>query len=110
MVDEYLKNLGHEVLRLPPYYCIFNPIEMVWSQVKRALWKGNVNPKESDSIDLIRETINRVTPHNWDNYCKSVKKEEDKFRVLTEKEDTDRFIISISTGDSSDEDDEEDWM
>ncbi|XP_077485139.1 uncharacterized protein LOC144095228 [Amblyomma americanum] len=25
---------GHEVLILPPYHCEFNPIELVWSQVK----------------------------------------------------------------------------
>jgi transposase len=31
-VDEIIEQAGHEVLRLPPYHCIFNAIEMVWSQ------------------------------------------------------------------------------
>lgn len=32
---------GHEVLRLPPYFCIFNPIEMVWAQLKTNVRKNN---------------------------------------------------------------------
>jgi transposase len=34
-VDCIIREAGHEVLRLPPYHCMFNPIEMVWSQSKR---------------------------------------------------------------------------
>jgi hypothetical protein len=34
-VDCIIREAGHEVLRLPPYHCMFNPIEMVWSQFKR---------------------------------------------------------------------------
>jgi len=29
VVDELAKKFGHTVLRLPPYYCIFNPIEII---------------------------------------------------------------------------------
>lgn len=29
--DEMLKEHGHEVLRLPPYHCDLNPIELIWS-------------------------------------------------------------------------------
>ena len=32
-VDEMAREAGHDVLRLPPYHCEFNPIELVWSQV-----------------------------------------------------------------------------
>jgi hypothetical protein len=34
-VDDLIKEHGHKVLRLPPYNCHFNPIELVWSQAKR---------------------------------------------------------------------------
>ena len=27
--DDFLRGKGHDVLRLPPYHCEFNPIEMV---------------------------------------------------------------------------------
>lgn len=29
------KFAGHGVVRLPPHYCIFNPIEMVWAALKK---------------------------------------------------------------------------
>ena len=32
-VDEMAKAARHEVVRLPPYHCELNPIEMAWSQV-----------------------------------------------------------------------------
>ncbi|KAJ4441671.1 hypothetical protein ANN_11529, partial [Periplaneta americana] len=33
---------GHVVLRLPPYHCILNPIEMIWSEVKRKVASKNL--------------------------------------------------------------------
>ncbi|KAJ8948212.1 hypothetical protein NQ318_014408 [Aromia moschata] len=30
VIDTICSRSGHTLLRLPPYYCIFNPIEMVW--------------------------------------------------------------------------------
>jgi hypothetical protein len=33
-VDEFLKIKGHEILRLPPYHCEFNPIELIWGDLK----------------------------------------------------------------------------
>jgi transposase len=35
VVDHVIHEAGHKPLRLPPYHCIFNQIEMVWSQTKR---------------------------------------------------------------------------
>jgi transposase len=32
--DDFLRGKGHDVLHLPPYHCEFNPIEMVWGDVK----------------------------------------------------------------------------
>lgn len=34
-IDNFFKSRGHTVLRLPPYYCVFNPIEMVWAAIKK---------------------------------------------------------------------------
>ena len=34
VIDEMAKAAGHEVVRLPPYHCELNPIELAWSQVK----------------------------------------------------------------------------
>lgn len=34
-VDKIIQEHGHQVLRLPPYHCQYNPIEMIWSTAKR---------------------------------------------------------------------------
>jgi hypothetical protein len=34
VIDEILAKKGHDVLRLPPYHCQYNPIEMIWGLIK----------------------------------------------------------------------------
>ncbi|XP_025200475.1 uncharacterized protein LOC112598292 [Melanaphis sacchari] len=34
VIDNLAKHAGHTVLRLPPYHCEFNPIELAWAMVK----------------------------------------------------------------------------
>lgn len=63
VVDELCNNYGHTVLRLPPYYCIFNPIEMVWASIKQKLRKVNQSPTLSA---VVLENI-RTVVHNLDN-------------------------------------------
>lgn len=45
IVDKLAEDYGHTILKLPPYYCIFNPIELIWSQLKAHVWRNNKNPK-----------------------------------------------------------------
>jgi transposase len=40
--DEFLRGKGHDVLRLPPYHCEFNPIEVVWAGVSRVMLDGKI--------------------------------------------------------------------
>ncbi|EFO85071.1 hypothetical protein CRE_21999 [Caenorhabditis remanei] len=40
VVDEYAKSLGVTVIRLPPYHCFLNPIELMWSQLKHEVMKA----------------------------------------------------------------------
>lgn len=53
-IDEVLKSHGHEVLRLPPYHCTLNPIEMIWGIMKQKVADNNVNRPASD-IKLLTE-------------------------------------------------------
>lgn len=34
IVDNIADKSGCTILRLPPYHCMLNPIEMIWTQVK----------------------------------------------------------------------------
>lgn len=43
VVDNLVQQNGHEVLRLPPYYCVFNPIEMVWGTLKKK-YENTIRP------------------------------------------------------------------
>nr|CAD7615153.1 unnamed protein product [Timema genevievae] len=31
-IDEMVRECGHQVLRLPPYHCQYNSLELVWSK------------------------------------------------------------------------------
>ncbi len=42
-VDEMAKAAGHEVVRLPPYHCTFNPIELVWADEKAGFYSKIAN-------------------------------------------------------------------
>ena len=48
-VDQLIRYHGHEVLRLPPYHPDFNPIELIWSQVKGIVGRRNVTFRLVDS-------------------------------------------------------------
>uniref|UniRef100_A0A8R1IIA3 Tc1-like transposase DDE domain-containing protein n=1 Tax=Caenorhabditis japonica TaxID=281687 RepID=A0A8R1IIA3_CAEJA len=39
VVDEFAKQNGVIAVRLPPYHCFLNPIEMVWAQMKQKVMK-----------------------------------------------------------------------
>ena len=67
--DEKAKKNGHTVLRLPPYHCDLNPIEMVWSQIKQYTKARNTTFKIKDVDVFMREAITHVTAEQWDNYC-----------------------------------------
>ena len=47
--DTMATEMGHTVLRLPPYYCIFNPIEQMWHQLKSKVRSKNISPALSCS-------------------------------------------------------------
>lgn len=70
--DEFLRGKGHDVLRLPPYHCEFNPIEMVWGDVKGYVGRENNTFKTNDVKDLIIKGFKTITPEKWTNFCNHV--------------------------------------
>ena len=57
----FLRQKGHEVVRTPPCYPEYQPIEKVWSLIKQHVAENNTF-KLSDTERLIREGIDMVTP------------------------------------------------
>lgn len=40
-INTIAQEAGHGVVRLPPYHCQYNPIELIWGQVKSYIAKKN---------------------------------------------------------------------
>jgi transposase len=103
VVDELAKKKGHAVLRLPPYYCILNPIELIWSVLKRSVRKHNNTPTLSAKvIDLVRQEADNITKELWQKCVKHVIEIENsyvspniqRFVIEVDEEDDDSFSYS----------------
>lgn len=106
VIDEMARANGHEVLRLPPYYCQFNPMELIWGQIKWHVRKNNSNSNQSLKIveHLTKEAINKVTTEDWRRCVNHVKKIEEYYRIrdVAREYVYESFVISIDE-DSDDE-------
>jgi transposase len=66
VVDETAKERGHTVLRLPPYYCVLNPMDLIWSSLKRGIRQSNVAPNLSVAVvELIRQEVKKIDSNLW---------------------------------------------
>lgn len=98
--DTMAKKSGHTVLRLPPYYCVFNPIEFMWHKLKTKIRSENVTPTLSKSVvDLIRQNINyNDDTESWKNSTEHVIKVENSYLSL--QNDIEPIVINL--GEDSD--------
>lgn len=104
VVDEMAKEANKVVLRLPPYHCELNPIELIWAQIKNEVAAKNTTFKLADVKGLLLQAIENVTPTNWHKCVQHVIREEDKMNTLDGIMDDmlEPLIITANTG-SSDE-------
>ncbi|XP_066944515.1 uncharacterized protein [Macrobrachium rosenbergii] len=65
VVDKIAAENGPEIIRLPPYHCQYNPIGLIWGQVKSFIAKRN-NYKMANQQELTKEALDTVTPENWE--------------------------------------------
>nr|XP_034195153.1 protein FAM243A-like [Osmia lignaria] len=111
-VDELFKRHGHNVLRLPPYMCELNPIELAWAKVKRIIRENNTSTLTAVELtNLTEKAINDVSTEDWVGFCKHVQKIEKQYverdnameSIMEEIVDT-RPMNATSCIDSSDSD------
>lgn len=76
-VDVLEKAADHDIVRLPPYHCEFNPIEVIWSQVKGYVAANTTTFTLAGIEKLVPESTDLVTPDNWLRACAHVKKIEE---------------------------------
>jgi len=79
VIDELAKSSNKIILRLPPYHCELNPIELAWSSVKNHVRMNNKTFKLPDVKNLLIEGIDRVDEDMWKNFIKHTMEEEKKF-------------------------------
>ena len=72
VIDKIAADNGHQVIRLPPYHCQYNPIELIWGQVKNFIAKKNTF-KMVELKTLLQEALNSVTQENWANAVRHAK-------------------------------------
>ena len=51
VIDSFTKKVGYDVLQLPPYYCVSNPIEMVENRLKCHAFHLNVYISQSSKVE-----------------------------------------------------------
>lgn len=65
MVDEMAKEHNIIILRLPPYHCELNPIELIWAEIKNYVASRNTTFKFADVMRLFHEALETITAETW---------------------------------------------
>ena len=115
VVDEMLRNeFGIEVLRLPPYHCMLNPIEQLWALRKLCVAKHNRTNKISDVEEHWKASRASIDIESVGNNFRHVRQIEDQFWnidnnnvVESTSDDTDTMIDVSFYGDAIEELDDE---
>ncbi|XP_040072933.1 uncharacterized protein LOC120845193 [Ixodes scapularis] len=108
-VDVVATDVGHTVLRLPPYHCELNPIELIWARVKQEVASKNITFKPNDAERLLREAVDNVTAVHWHDFVEHRKKMEAKFRECDVPESNlEPVIIPLDASDTEEESGDDD--
>ena len=104
-VNNLIRRHDHEVLRLPPYHCVLNAIELAWSKLKRTVRSENVFTEQPDKVmHLIKKVCDEISSDEWSKFVRHVEKEEEKFQTRDHILDTEiePLIIALADDDDSD--------
>lgn len=79
VTDQLIRKHGHDVLRLPPYHCIFNPIELLWGVIKNDVARNNTEFKLDAMKKITDKAISNVSLHTIQNTFEHIVKEEERY-------------------------------
>jgi transposase len=106
-VDELVSKMGHTVLRLPPYHCQFNAIELIWAQSKQMYDKhiGRDGYSENAVLNTWEEALHCVTSQNWADCIRHTEKviQDHWAREIVRENDISPLMIHLDDGSSSEE-------
>ncbi|PSN54657.1 hypothetical protein C0J52_01085 [Blattella germanica] len=96
MVDNIANELDHEVLKLPLYHCILNPMEMIWSVVKSNVSKHNLTPFLSASVcAALQRSVDNVSAKVWNKCVNHTIKTEGEYTHRDLQNDSEEFVINL---------------
>ena len=96
----------HLVLRLPPYHCWLNAIELVWHQLKSKVRRQNVYVDLPEKVlQLIKQSCDEITGEHWSNYVEHVMNEELRFRERDNFLDNEIESVGVDLTDNEPDDD-----
>ncbi|KAJ4442396.1 hypothetical protein ANN_03982 [Periplaneta americana] len=109
-IDSIAKQHGHQVVRLPPYHCHYNPIEFIWAQMKSYVAEKNNTFKIADVETLTHEAVETISIEAWENCVRHAEKlqEKDYAREIRRDDIMEPFIINLEDSDEESEDDNAD--
>lgn len=109
-LDEITLQMGHEVIRLPPYHCQYNPIELIWAQVKGEIANKNNSFKITDVENLANIVIENVTVDNWKRCVdhREHLQNEDYIKEGFRDQILEPIVLTINPEDSSESEDDDD--
>lgn len=105
-IDELAKANNQTILRIPPYHCELNTMELAWSSVKNYVKMNNTTFKLPEVEQLLRESVKHVDAEMWSKFIKQTKKEEEKLFeidfIIDETLETTNFRPTVTEDTSSD--------
>ncbi|KAK6046892.1 hypothetical protein COOONC_15603 [Cooperia oncophora] len=97
--EKICEDMGVNLLRLPPFHCYFNPVELCWSHLKHHL---NKMGRPTDRLETVKgravEIMGAVTRRLCEGWCREAQREEDCARL---KEALDANSYDVEDEDSS---------
>ena len=73
VIDSIAKKYGHEVIRLPPYHCDLNAIELIWANEKNYVAREDREMTLKSVEALFRERRSQITAEKCMKYIEHVK-------------------------------------
>lgn len=64
-MDKTSYEIGHEIVRIPAYYCQYNLIELIWAQIKGRIATKNWMFEWKDVWILLKEALYHVSVKDW---------------------------------------------
>lgn len=109
-IDELAYHAGHRTLRLPPYHCQFNPIELVWANCKQYYNKniGRDGFGDDKVLAMWEESLSRVDAECWTNCIGNAEKKMNEWWETLQKYEIIQQPVIITLGEDSDSDEYDD--